>query len=182
MIAGDAYHHAVWFAVLLLFLIAERMLELRAANRNFRRLLEMGGREFGARHYPAIVAMHAAFFASLVIEFLARGFPLAPFWPVALAVFALAQALRFWTRHTLGKRWTTRVVAIPGEQLVASGPFRFARHPNYIAVALELFSVPLIFGLYATCIIFSVLDAILLLRIRIPTEQAALENAQKITP
>ncbi len=151
-------------------------MELRSANRNFRRLIESGGKEFGAGHYPAIVAMHTAFFLSLVIEFIARGYPLAPFWPIPLAILVLAQGLRLWTRHAMGRRWTTRIVVVPGERLVTSGPFRFVRHPNYLAVALELFSVPLIFGLYATCVIFTVLNAIVLLRVRIPAERAALNS------
>ena len=157
-------------------------MEIRSANRNFRRLMELGGREFGAGHYFVIVAMHSAFFVSLAIEFIARGYPLAPFWPIPLAILVLAQSLRLWTRRALAERWTTRIAVIPGERLVTSGPFRLVRHPIYIAVALELFSVPLIFGLYATCVIFTLLDAMILLRVRIPTEQAALEWTQNAKP
>jgi methyltransferase len=167
-----------WFVAILLFLIAERLMEIKSADRNFRRLTELGGREFGASHYFIIVAMHSAFFVSLAIEFVSRGFPLAPFWPFSLAIFILAQGLRLWTRRAMGERWTTRIVVIPGERLIASGPFRFLRHPIYLAVALELFSVPLIFGLYATCIVFTVLNALMLLRVRIPTERAALAWTQ----
>jgi len=166
--------NAAWFVALLLFLIAERLMEIKSAKRNFQRLMELGGREFGAGHYLTIVAMHAAFFASLAIEFIARGFPLAPFWPIPLAILILAQFLRLWTRRAMGQRWTTRIVVIPGERLIGSGPFQFLHHPIYLAVALELFSVPLIFGLYATCVIFTALNAIILLRVRIPAERAAL--------
>lgn len=179
---GNAYSHTIWFLVILLILIAERLLEIRSANRNFRRIIESGGKEFGAGHYFVIVAMHTAFFVSLATEFIARGYPLAPFWPIPLALLVLAQLVRLWTRRALGERWTTRIAVIPGERLVTSGPFGFVRHPIYIAVALELFSLPLIFGLYATCIIFTILNALILLRLRIPTEQAALEWSQDGNP
>src|SRR5665213_622011 len=147
-----AASHAIWFGIFLLFLIGERLLEIKSANRNFRRLLESGGQEFGALHYPAIVAMHTAFFLSLIIEFIVRGFSLAPFWPAPLLIFLLAQTLRLCTRHAMGDRWTTRIIVVPGERLVTGGPFRFVTHPIYFAVALELVSAPLLFGLYVTCI------------------------------
>ncbi|MFI5201671.1 MAG: isoprenylcysteine carboxyl methyltransferase family protein [Candidatus Kapaibacterium sp.] len=187
-IMGDAYRHAIWLAIFVLFLIAERLLELKSANRNFHRLIESGGQEFGASHYAAIIAMHTAFFFSLIIEFVLRGYPLTPFWPAALAIFLIAQALRIWTRLAMGERWTTRIVVIPGEQLITNGPFRFVSHPIYVAVALELFSAPLLFGLYTTCILFSILNGIVLLFFRIPSERAALEwsqtgmTATKLTP
>ncbi len=183
-----AYSHGIWFAIMVLFLIAERLLELKSANRNVRRLIELGGQEFGAAHYLAIVVMHTAFFLTIILEFVARRCPLAPFWSAALTIFLVAQALRLWTRRTMGERWTTRVVVIPGERLITSGPFRFVRHPIYVAVALELFSSPLIFGLYITCILFSILNGIMLLAFRIPSERAALDWSQtnlkttKLTP
>ncbi len=170
--------HTLFFWILLLFFVMERLAELRSAKRNFRKLIERDGREFGAAHYPAIVAMHVAFFASLLIEFLSRGAPLAPILLVPLLLLTAAQLLRLWARHTMGTRWTARIVVIPGEQLVTKGPFRFFAHPIYVAVALELFSLPLIFGLYWTCFIFSILNAMMLLFIRIPCERKALAWSQ----
>ena len=172
--------HSLLFIFLILLLIGERLGELRSANRNSEKLIGRGGREFGATHYPAIVAMHTAFFASLVTEFIVRAEPLASFSLLPLFLLLGAQVLRFWVRRTMKDRWTTRVIVIPGEKLIATGPFRYFTHPIYIAVALELFSLPLIFGLYVTCIVFSILNAIVLLFIRIPCERSALEWSQII--
>jgi len=173
---GMSHTHFFW--ILLLLFAIERLAELRSAKRNFRSLLERGGREFGAAHYPAIVVMHVAFFTSLVTEFVLRGAPLAPFFLVPLFLLTAAQLLRLWARRTMSTRWTARIVVIPGEQLVTKGPFRFFAHPIYVAVVLELFSLPLIFGLYWTCLIFSILNATMLLFIRIPCERAALAWSQ----
>lgn len=170
--------HIVFFVFLLLLLIIERLIELRAANKNFKRLLERGGREFGAEHYPLIVTMHTAFFLCLVVEFILRDAPLSNYFMLPLLLLAIAQAMRFWTLRAMKDRWTTRVVVVPGEHLVNEGPFRFASHPNYTAVALELFSLPLIFGLYWTCVVFTILNAVILLFIRIPCERKALEWSQ----
>ena len=142
-------------------------------------MLELGGREFGEKHYPAIIVMHTTFFASLVVEFYFRGAPLAPFWEIPFILFALGQVLRFWTRRTMGDRWTTRILVIQGERLIARGPFRYIQHPIYLAVVFELFSLPLIFGLYATCVVFTVWNALMLLTIRIPAEARALFWSQK---
>ena len=168
----------IFFALLALLLVIERLAELIPAKRNFSRLIAIGGREFGAPHYPAIVAMHVAFFVSLIVEFNFRDAPLAQYWQIPFGIFLLAQALRFWVRNTMGDRWTTRVVVVPGERLIASGPFRFISHPNYVAVACEFFSLPLIFDLYYTCAVFSILNAIILLLFRIPSERAALDWSQ----
>jgi methyltransferase len=173
--------HIVFFALLLLLFVSERLVELRSAKRNFRILLEHGGREFGASHYPIIVAMHSAFFASLVIEFVLRNTPLASFFAFPLILLVAAQALRIWVFRTMRNRWTTRVIVIPGEKLIRSGPFQFFSHPNYVAVAIELFALPLIFGLFVSCIVFSLLNAIVLLFIRIPSERAALKWSQSAT-
>ena len=168
--------HTYFFALLIFLLVAERLGEVRSAKRNTRRLIEIGGREFGASHYPTIIAMHVAFFLGLGIEFVLRGEPLARFWPLPFGVFVAAQALRFFTRRAMGDRWTTRIIVVPGESLVTKGPFGFMRHPIYFAVALELLTIPLIFGLYATCFTFSILNALMLLFVRIPTEQDALND------
>jgi methyltransferase len=173
--------HIIFFALLLLFFVSERLVELRTAKRNFCALLERGGREFGASHYPIIVAMHTAFFVSLVIEFIIRSAPLTSFFAFPLILLVAAQTLRIWVFGTMRNRWTTRVIVIPGEKLIRSGPFQFFAHPNYVAVAVELFVLPLIFGLFVTCIVFSLLNAIVLLFIRIPSERAALEWSQSAT-
>lgn len=155
-------------------LIIERLLEVRVGNQNMARLLARGGREHASGHYLAIIAMHTLFFCSTNTEFFMRGFPLPSYWPVPFVVLLAAQTLRFWSRRALAGRWTTRIVTVPNEPLVASGPYRYIPHPIYIAVALELASLPMIFGLWCTAITFTVLNAIMLLGFRIPQENRAL--------
>jgi len=164
--------------MLLLGLIAERLLELRSAKRNTARLIAQGGREFGASHYPAIVAMHTTFFISLIVEFILRNAPLPALWPLPFSLLVLAQLWRLWSRRTMAGRWTARIIVVPHERLVARGPYRLVRHPIYIAVALELFSFPMIFSLYDTCMIFTALNACMLLIVRIPCEDKALAWSQ----
>jgi methyltransferase len=171
--------HSLLYIVLIVLFISERLNELRSANRNSDKLLERGGREFGAAHYPVIVAMHSAFFASLVTEFIMRNEPLASYFVLPLFLLLGAQVLRLWVRRAMKDRWTTRIIVVPGENLITSGPFRYVAHPIYIAVAIELFTLPLIFGLYVTCFVFTMLNATLLLFIRIPTERRALRWSQQ---
>lgn len=99
-----------------------------------------------------------------------------PIWWLWLMVFLLAQGLRYWAISSLGKYWNTRILIVPGARRVATGPYRFIPHPNYLAVALELFSLPLIFNAWITAIVATILNAILLLGIRIPAEERALRQ------
>jgi methyltransferase len=170
--------NTIFFAALVLIFIAERLLELRSAQRNTRRLLEHGGREFGAQHYWWIVTMHVMFFVSLIVEFQWSDRLLSQLWVVPFCILLFAQALRFWARAALGGRWTSRIIIIPGEELISTGPYRFFSHPIYVAVVLELFALPLIFNLYITCIVFTIANAIVLSRIRIPEESKALALSQ----
>lgn len=152
----------------------ERMLELRASRRNMARLFARGGRERSGGHYPVIIVMHVCFFISMIAEFLLRGGGLPQYWLLFLGVFIAGQLLRLWSRLSLGGRWTARIVTVPGEALVANGPYRFLSHPIYVAVAIELLSLPLIVGLWCTAIVFTILNAIILLAVRIPAERRAL--------
>lgn len=158
--------------VLLGFVTAERLLELVIARRNTKALLARGAHEVAAGHYPAIVILHAAWLVGL--WFLAPGQPVQWFW---VAVFALLQALRLWTLATLGRRWTTRIIVVPGETLVAAGPFRFLRHPNYMVVVGEIAVLPLCFGLWWYALAFSVANAVVLW-VRIRAEETALTPAR----
>lgn len=153
------------------FIIVERLCELVVAHRNTARLLALGAREFGHAHYPLIVALHAAWIAGLVI--LGRDHPIA--WP-GLAVFIVLQAARLWMIASLGRRWTTRVIVVPRESLVARGPYRFVRHPNYLIVAMELAVVPLMLGMPVFAVVFTLLNAGALIH-RIAIENAALARA-----
>jgi len=157
---------------LLAFIVAQRLAELLWAERNTRRLRALGATEAGAGHYPAIVVLHAAWLVALV-AFVA---PDAPVDRPLLAVFALLQAARLWTVASLGERWTTRVIALPGAPLVRRGPYRYLRHPNYLIVAAEIVVVPAIFGSWGIAAAFGLLNAALLCH-RIRVEERALAAA-----
>jgi methyltransferase len=161
----------------LALLLVERSAELVVSRRNARRALAAGGVEAGRAHYPALVLFHAAFLAACAAEPL-----LAPrAWPraasiAALAAALLAQGLRWWAVSTLGPRWSTRIVVLPGASPVIGGPYRLLRHPNYLAVAIELAAVPLIGGALFTAAAATIGNA-LLLAVRIPAEERALGDA-----
>jgi methyltransferase len=152
------------------FVTAQRAGELVWAARNTRRLRARGAIEVGAAHYPAIVALHAAWLLGLWV--LAYDRPLGPGW---LGVYGGLQILRVWTLASLGERWTTRVLTVPGEQLVRRGPYRFLAHPNYAVVAGEVAVLPLAFGMPIYALVFSALNAAAL-RTRIRAETAALRS------
>ena len=140
----------------------ERLVELVHANRNTRCLLQQGAREHAPGHYPLIVAVHALWLASL--WWLAPSRPVDGFW---LALFVLVELMRAWVLITLGRRWTTRIIVLPGEPLVRTGPYRFVNHPNYWVVTAEIAMLPLVFGLPWVALIFSLLNgAVLAVRIR----------------
>lgn len=159
----------MWPSVALLsFVTLERLIELFVSRANTQRLLNAGGREVAASHYPLIVAVHAAWLVTL--------WRLAPGQPIQLpflALFVLIEVGRVWVLRTLGSRWTTRIIVVPGETLVASGPYRFVNHPNYLVVAGEVALLPLVFGLWQVALIFSLLNAAVL-TIRIRAENRAL--------
>jgi methyltransferase len=147
---------------LLGFLTIQRAIELAIATRHTRALLARGAYEVGASHYPVMVAMHAAWLGTLWIFGLGRPLSL-PF----LAFFVVLQLGRVWVLATLGERWTTRIIVLPGAAPIANGPFRFVRHPNYLVVAFEIPCVPLALGLAWVAILFGVANlAMLAWRIR----------------
>ncbi|WP_293863551.1 isoprenylcysteine carboxylmethyltransferase family protein [uncultured Alsobacter sp.] len=156
---------------LLAFLTLQRLAELAIARANTARLLARGAVEHGRGHYPLIVAFHTLWLAGLWIAGWDR-----PLWLPALPVFVLLQAARLWVLATLGRRWTTRIIVVPGERLAATGPFRFVRHPNYWIVAGEILTVPLILGLPAYAVVATIVHAGVLW-IRIRAEEAALAQA-----
>jgi methyltransferase len=164
---------ALYLAFLAL-LYLERGAELLVARRNTGLALAAGGVESGRRHYPAMVAVHAAFPLACAAEVIVlhRPFPGAAGF-VALAVALGAQGLRWWAVAALGRRWSTRIVAVPGAEPVTSGPYRFLRHPNYLAVMLEAAAVPLVHGAWIAGAVFVAANAALL-AVRIPAEERAL--------
>jgi methyltransferase len=156
-------------AVLLLaFVTAQRLGELVIARRNTRRLLARGATEVAGEHYPLIVALHAAWLGGL--WWLGRDEPIDQLW---LLAYALLQALRGWVLASLGARWTTRILVVPGETLVKSGPYRFLPHPNYLVVIGEIAVLPLVLGLPGYALLFSGLNALVLF-VRIRAENRAL--------
>jgi methyltransferase len=136
----------------------ERVGELVISRRNTARLLGRGGYEVGADHYPFIVAVHVAWIAAL---WFAVPPDAAVSWPWLLAYLVLEMG-RAWVMLTLGRYWTTRIVHLPAEPLVRTGPYRFCRHPNYVVVAGEIAILPLVFGQWRLAILFSILNAAML--------------------
>jgi methyltransferase len=169
----------VYLAILAAF-VAERIFELWLSNRNARLAFAGGGIELGRGQYRVIVAFHALFIAACA----AGAMRYAPSFPPALSIVALAgeaaaQALRYWSVETLGRSWNTRVIVVPDIEPVTSGPYRYIRHPNYVAVALEIACVPLIRGLVTIAVVFSAGNAILL-AFRIRIEERALGKPYQI--
>ncbi len=164
------------FTALVAFLIAQRLFELMLAEKNRRWSLARGGVESGQRHYYVIVGMHSLYYASLIIErdYFSRTW--SPAWPLLLGILVLAQALRIWVIVTLGPFWNTRIIVIPGRNLVRNGPYRFVRHPNYVVVSVELAAVALLCDAYLTALCFTVANAFVL-RIRIREEELALARS-----
>jgi len=154
---------------------AERVVELILARRNVAWARARGGVEHGRGHYPWMMALHVALLAGCAAEpvVTGRAFDAVRFG-VGAAVVAAAQGLRWWTIATLGRRWTTRVIVIPGLPIVTGGPFRLLPHPNYLAVATEVAALPVAVGAWATAAVCTVLNGVLLMAVRIPCEEAAL--------
>ncbi len=153
----------------------QRLMELRYSRRNERRLRAKGAVERGSGHYPAMVAIHALWLASTLAEGFLRGPDPPSWWPVPLALFLLVQPLRYWAIFSLGENWNVRVLFVPGREPVARGPYRYFPHPNYVVVAVEVLTLPLIFGAWTTALVFSALNA-LFLYVRIRAENRALKE------
>ena len=165
-----------WYALLILVIAAERLFELVVSKRNLAWSRAHGGVEFGFGHYPVMVVLHVALLVGCLVEPIVLHRPVLPAlgWPM-LAVVVAAQILRWWCITTLGSQWNTRVVVVPGADRVAGGPYRLIPHPNYVAVVVEGFALPLVHTAWLTALVFTVLNAALL-RTRIKVENAALAS------
>lgn len=165
------------FTVLVALVALERLAELVVAQRNLKWSLARGGRESGFGHYPFMVALHTGLLAACLIEVWVADprFIAALGWPMLVLVVA-AQGLRWWCIRSLGHAWNTRIVVIPGFTPVASGPYRLMRHPNYVAVVIEGFALPLVHTAVYTAVGFTVLNAVLL-AVRINAENHAMDAA-----
>jgi methyltransferase len=160
----------------------ERLFEVALSRRNARRAFARGGVEVESRgFYAAMVAVHGLLFFAAPLEVVALDRPFRPALALAAsAAIGAAMALRYWAVATLGDRWNTRVIVVPGEPAVASGPYRWVRHPNYVAVAIEMAALPLVHGAWISALLWSAASA-LLLALRIPREEAALARASDYT-
>ena len=166
----------MWYALLIAVVACERLAELVIARRNLAWSLERGGVEVGAGHYPVMVVLHTGFLLGCLAEVFLLDRPFLPAlgWSM-LAIVVAAQVLRWWCITTLGPRWNTRVVVIPGAPRINGGPYRLFSHPNYVAVVAEGIALPLVHTAWITALVFTVLNAALLTR-RITTENAALAS------
>ena len=161
----------------LALLALERLGELVLSRRNAARAFARGAVEVGQRHFRVMSIFHTAFLIACAVEVIAFARP----FPGALGLACLAgalaaQGLRYWAIASLGDRWNVRVIVVPGDPPVTRGPYRFLRHPNYLAVVLEMAFIPLIHGAYWTAILFSIGNAALLW-VRIRAEEQALGEA-----
>jgi len=166
-------------AVVLALVTLQRLAELVLARYNTGRLLARGGVEIAAGHYPMVVALHAAWLVSLWIW--GRDQPVNLF---ALGIFVVLQAVRLWVIASLGSKWTTRIIVVPGEPLISSGPYRYLPHPNYAVVAAEIAILPLALNQPWMALLFTLLNAaVLAIRIRAEARAlAAMRLAVRATP
>ena len=163
-----------WYGALVVLVGFERVAELAVSLRNAKWSFAHGGVEFGKGHYPFMVVLHTGLLAGCVVEAIVSGRPFDPKvgWTM-LAVVVTMQGLRWWCISVLGHQWNTRVIVVPGLGRVTRGPYRFLRHPNYVAVIGEGIALPLVHSAWITAIVFTVLN-IPLLAVRIRTEETAL--------
>lgn len=166
-----------YFLLLFGAVVLERLVELFLTQRNARRLLARGGRVVGDAHYPAMVLLHTGLLlaAPLEVALLERPFLPTLGWPMLLVVVG-TMGLRYWAISTLGDRWTTRIFVVPGEAPKLGGPYRYLRHPNYLAVIFEVAALPLVHTAWATAIVGSLLNG-WVLWCRIRAEETALAAA-----
>ncbi len=171
----------VAFTVVVALVALERLAELVVSNRNAAWSLARGGRETGQGHYPFMVVLHSGLLVAMLVEAWVRRPEVAPLLAWSMLVLAVAaQALRWWCITTLGQRWNTRVIVVPGLPPVTGGPYRFLRHPNYVAVVVEGVALPLLHASWITALVFTVANAALL-TVRIRAEDAALATLPRAT-
>jgi methyltransferase len=164
------------FVVVVVLVALERLAELVVSKRNAGWSFARGGRETGRGHYPVMVALHSGFLVAMLVEAFLRRPEVSPAlaWSM-LGLVVASQALRWWCIVTLGPRWNTRVIVVPGLPPVRTGPYRLIAHPNYVAVVVEGIALPLVHGCWVTAVVFTVLDAVLL-AVRLRVENQALAS------
>ena len=164
------------FAAFLLFVVLQRLGELLLARRNERWLRRCrNGVEYDSEGYKVVVLLHVGFLSSLVLEKVLAAKVLHPAWPLLAILFAAAQLLRYWAILSLGRSWNTKILVPTPPVVIRRGPYRYMNHPNYVAVAVEIAVIPLLFSCYVTAVVFSVLNALVLTR-RIRIEERLLHG------
>jgi methyltransferase len=148
------------FVIFISFFILQRLSELFIARSNEKWLLQQGAVQYGQNHYPFIIALHTLFIISIITEYILRGQP--PISWVFLVIFLAVLSFKFWALSSLGKYWNTKIYRIPGVYPIKKGPYKFLKHPNYMEVVCEFAVIPLVFHLYCTAIIFTILNAAML--------------------
>jgi len=167
-----------WYVALVAATGVERLVELVVSARNARWSFARGGVESGRGHFPPMVALHTGLLVACVVEAVVAQRPFVAWLGGPMLALVLAsQVLRWWCVASLGPRWNTRVLVVPGLPSVTRGPYRWLRHPNYVAVVVEGVALPLVHTCWVTAAVFTVLNAVLLLRFRIPAEERALAGA-----
>jgi methyltransferase len=162
-----------FFIIFITVVIVQRISELILAKNNEKYLKSNGAIEYDKRGYKYIVLMHNLFFISVITEFVFLGRQLNEYWKVLIIIFICTQLLRYWAIFTLGKRWNTKILVLPNTEPIRSGLYKYLRHPNYIAIIIEIAVIPLLFSCYYTAVVFSILNLIVLKR-RIRIEEEAL--------
>src|SRR6201999_649033 len=157
----------MYFIIFIAFLVIQRFTELLISKRNEKWLLSQGAVEYGREHYPFIVALHILFIISLIAEYYLTGGQ--PISYIFLVIFILLLIFKYWVLSSLGTYWNTRIYRVPGTIAVKKGPYKLFKHPNYVDVCCEIAIIPLVFHLYYTAIIFTVLNAVML-SVRIKVE------------
>lgn len=161
--------------ILIIILALQRISELLIARRNEQKVLSEGAVEYDRSGYKVIVAMHVAFFLSFIAEYYILRRSLNMLWPLLLTIIVLAEILRYWAISSLGKYWNTKILVTAGAPLVSRGPYKYMRHPNYLAVVIEIAVIPLIFSCYITSVLFTLFN-LMVLRRRIRIEESALRR------
>lgn len=170
----------MFFYFLIGFVIVQRVIELGIAKRNEKVSFSKGGKEYDKKGYIVIVIMHILFFISLFTEKFYFARSLNKYWVIFLILFIAAQFLRYWAIVSLGNLWNTRIIIVPGSKLVKYGPYKYFKHPNYMAVITELAVIPFMFSCFYTAVLFSSINLILLKR-RIEIEENALEELNQVS-
>jgi len=159
--------------LIFLFIIIQRLFELKIAKNNEKKLKMRGAIELGQAHYKYFIILHSTFFISIVVENYFIEYVKLSFFTFLFSLFLILQLARVWVISTLGERWNTKIIVLPNEKLINKGLYKYIKHPNYLIVTFELIIIPIMFHAYITTVIFSICNLILL-KVRIREENKAL--------